>query len=252
MNLIDNPPGGYRFLTGIAPYSSGVVALPGFEVAHATLHTPLPYREGFALVERYLAGLGRPRQALCAIELRIPQPLSFAGFAAFNAEYGTLLAEWGLLVEGRNPLARTNVAPALRPPAEPVLHGFGFTIARETAGDAPTFIGAGAGELVDQAQLDATAIVRPGETSPEAMAAKARVVMDVMQARLDGLGVGWQAVTALNVYTAQPLEPLLEAEIFARAARPHAHEVVWHYSRPPIAGLEFEMDLRGTWREVRL
>lgn len=252
MDLIDNGPGGYRFLTGIAPYSAGVVALPGYEVVQARLHRPLPYQQGFELIERYLMGLGRPRQALCAIELRIPAPLSFAGFAALNAEYGALLAAWQLLVAGRNPLARTNVAPAVRPPTEPLLYGFGYTRPRETAGDAPSFIGAGAGELIDQAQLDEAAIVRPGETTPEAMAVKARVVMDVMQARLDGLGVGWDDVTALNVYTAQPLEPLLEAEIFARAARPQGHEVVWYYSRPPIAGLEFEMDLRGVWREVRL
>ena len=28
--LIDNLPGGYRFLQGIEPYSCGVVALPGY------------------------------------------------------------------------------------------------------------------------------------------------------------------------------------------------------------------------------
>ena len=38
--LIDNPRGGYRFLTGISPFSSGVVASDGHEVVHATPATP--------------------------------------------------------------------------------------------------------------------------------------------------------------------------------------------------------------------
>jgi len=252
MQLHDNVEAGYRFLTGIAPYSSGVVALPGYELVHATLHRPLFYRTGFELIARYLAGLGRPLQALCAIELRIPEPLSFAGFADFNAQYGALLADAGLLVDGRNPLARTNVAPAVWAAPEPHLYGFAYTVSRETPADAPTFVGAGAGDLIDQARLEAAAIVRPGETSEAAMAEKARVVMDVMQARLDGLEVTWQDVTALNVYSVRPFHSLLESEIFARATRPHRHELVWYYSRPPISGLEFEMDLRGVWRELRL
>ena len=32
------PHGDYRFLPGIAPYSSGVVATPGHQIVHATLH----------------------------------------------------------------------------------------------------------------------------------------------------------------------------------------------------------------------
>ena len=31
MQLIENPQGNYRFLTGIAPYSAGVVALPAMK-----------------------------------------------------------------------------------------------------------------------------------------------------------------------------------------------------------------------------
>ena len=59
--LTDCPDGGYRFLPGIEPYSSGVVAMPGHEIVHATLQAALPYREGFALIERHLAGIGRAR-----------------------------------------------------------------------------------------------------------------------------------------------------------------------------------------------
>lgn len=108
--------GGYRFLPGIAPFSSGAVAMPGFEVVHATLRAPMPWRDGFALIDRHLREQSRPRGALCAIELRSPAPFSFGGFDEFNAGYQALLKDWNLLVDGENPIARTNVAPVVGAP----------------------------------------------------------------------------------------------------------------------------------------
>src|SRR4030095_12731632 len=143
-HLTDCPDGGYRFLPGIEPYSSGVVAMPGHEIVHATLQATLPYREGFTLIERHLAGLGRPRAALCAIELRIPAPLSFDGCGSCNRDYRAILTDWKLLVAGANPIARTNVAPVVRPPAEPVLYGFSYTRLGARPG-APTLLNAGSG-----------------------------------------------------------------------------------------------------------
>jgi len=51
---ISNENGGYDFLDGIGPYSSGVVARQGFEVVHVTLGKFLPWRDGFVQVEEYL------------------------------------------------------------------------------------------------------------------------------------------------------------------------------------------------------
>ena len=126
--LLDNPHGNYRFLTGIAPYSSGVVAMPGHEIIHVTLAHPIPYRQGFERIEQLLGHVGRSKQTLCAVELRLPAPLSFDGFADFNREYQELLASWNLPLDGRNPVARTNIAPALMPPAEPSLYAFAYTM----------------------------------------------------------------------------------------------------------------------------
>jgi len=252
MQIIDNPAGNYCFLTGIAPYSAGVTALPGYEIVRAVLARPLPWRDGFDRIERHLNGLGRPRAALCAMELRSPAPFSFAGFATFNGAYQMHLAEWGLLLEGRNPIARTNVAPAVNPPAEPSLHAFSYTVPTQTGIGPRTFIVAGAGDLRDQADLSPAAIVRPGETSTEAMREKAATVLAVMEERLFGLGMAWADVGGVGVYTVQPLHPLLENTL-----HPSLHEATqcgidWHYSRPPIAGLEFEMDLRGVRVQERV
>lgn len=250
MDLIPSRDGSYRFLPGIDPYSSGVIASPGYEIVHATLQTPVPYREGFALAERHLAARGRPRTALCAIELRLPAPLGFAAFGEFNRGYRQILADWGLLVEDRNPVARTNVAPVVGPPAEPSLYAFSCTVAGASGG-AATFVVAGSGELRERS-MEAAGIVRGGETSADALREKAAYVMGVMQARLLGLGASWPAVTAVDVYTPHPIEPFLATEILGVMGPAAAHGVHWFLSHPPIAGLEYEMDVRGIRQEIRL
>jgi hypothetical protein len=243
----DVPAGQYRFLPGIAPYSSGVAAMPGHEVVHATLRAPLPWRDGFALIDRHLRGVGRPRAALCAIALRSPRPFTFEGFAEFNAGYRALLESWGLLVDGANPIARTNVAPLVAPPPEPSLYGFAYTMPGSTPG--PTFVVAGSGEVVE---LAAERIVRRGETSPDAMREKAAFVMSVMQTRLRGLGADWPDVTTIDVYTPHPIEPFVRDVLLGAAGPAAVHGVRWFPSHPPIVGLEYEMDMRGVARELVL
>jgi hypothetical protein len=239
--------GDYRYLPGIAPFSSGVVAMPGYQMVHTTLRTPIPWRDGFALVDRHLREAGRSRAALCAIELRSPVPFSFAGFDAFNTGYCQLLAEWKLLVGGENPIARTNVAPLVGAPSEPSLYAFTYTAPGMTA--RPTFVVAGAGEMREPS-AGAQGIVRHGETSPEAMREKGAHVMATMQARLSGLAVGWPDVTTIDVYTAMSLETFLADTVLRPAGAATIHGVRWFPSRPPIVGLEYEMDLRGVVREI--
>lgn len=248
--LADGPDPSYRFLPGGEPYSQGVIATPGWEVTRATLLAPVPWREGFARIERHLRALGRPRTALCAIELRIPTPYTFAGFAGFNQGYRALLGEWGLLVGGRNPVARTNVAPVVGPPPEPSLYAFSYTVGAD-AGAARTFVAAGSGEL-RPGPASRASVVRPDETSPGAMREKAAHVMGVMRARVAGLGVGWADVTAVGVYTAHPLESFLATEVLAAMGPAAVHGVHWYLSHPPIAGLVYEMDARGVRHEVWL
>ena len=249
--LIDNTRGNYRFLAGIAPYSSGVVSMAGYEIVHVTLRRPLALDHGFERIEHYLEDAGRPRHALCAMELRLPAPLSFGGFADFNRGYQQQLAAWDLLIEGRNPIARTNIAPALMPPDQPSLYGFAYTKPTNDPG-IPTFIVAGAGDLHDQADLSAAAIVRPGEESAEAMREKATTVMQVMTARVQGLGLDWSDATTINIYTTHPLHPFLVDTVLAQIGEAAGHGIRWHFGDPPIRGLAYEMDLRGVRVEYTL
>lgn len=249
-HTIDHPVGNYRFYPGIAPYSAGVVAMPGHEIIRVTLPQTLPYRQGFDLIDSHLRALGRPRQALCAVELRLPAARSFTGFIDFNRDYRAILAEWEILVGEENPVARTNVAPAFAPPSEPSLYAFSYTVPSPLT--RPTFIVAGAGDLYDQAVLSTEAVVRPGESSAHALCEKAAVVMACMEGRLFGLGMDWSGVTATNVYTVYPVRPLLVEGILQKIGPAAAHGITWHYSHPPIADLAFEMDLRGIRQEQRL
>jgi hypothetical protein len=43
---------------------------------------------------------------------------------------------------------------------------------------------------------------------------------------------------------------VLAAEILPRIGAAGQHGVTWHYTRPPIISIEFEMDLRGCPRET--
>ena len=142
--VISHPTGSYRFLPGIAPYSCGVIANPGHEIVHVTLAIAQPWRDGLGLVDRILRDQGRQRAELCAMELRSPKPFTMPGFIEFNRAYCEVLAEWGVLVDGANPVARTNVCPVTMDGPEPVLHAFSFV--RPNAGlQRQTFIVAGAG-----------------------------------------------------------------------------------------------------------
>ncbi len=236
--------GGYAYIKGVFPYSQGVTALPGFVLERARFERPLPMAQGFAAIELHLAALGRPCGALCAAELRSPRPFSFGGFGEFNRGYVAVLEQWGIFRAGLNPVARSNVAPEIDPPAEPSFYAFCYTVPSEAAG--PSFVVAGSGEWPEGGRFPEDIVAR-GDTSAAGLRAKARWVLDMMQQRLQGLGAGWAEVSATQVYTVHDLHPFLAEEIVARGAA--AAGLTWHYCRPPISGLEYEMDARGVTLE---
>ena len=247
--LRDHPAGGYRYMPGISAFSCGTVAAPGHEIVHVTLAAPVPWRAGFDRIDRHLREAKRPRTALCGIELRSPAPFTFDGFGRFNEGYRALLAEWGVLTGDDNPIPRTNVCPVVAAPGEPSLYAFAYT--QPGATPAPTFIVAGAGELRDRAQ-GPEGIVRHRDTSPEGVREKARFVMATMQERLRTLGGDFRRVTAIDIYTALPIHAVVLEEVLGPAGAAAIHGVRWYPSRPPIEGLDYEMDMRGVARELVL
>jgi hypothetical protein len=235
--LLPNPKGNYSFLKGIAPYSAGAVAEKGYEIVHVRFQQPVPLAQGFDRVKAHLQAVKRPAQALCAMELRSPKPFTFAGFGEFNGSYVEVLKSWNIFLDDLNPVARTNIAPEIGAPAVPSLYGFSYTV--PSTRKEKTFIVAGAGELPE------------GSLKP-ALREKTRFVMGLMAGRLQGLGVDWAQVTTTEVYTVHSVCSFLASEIIRPLGKAGIHGITWHYSRPPIVTIEYEMDLRGCAREIVL
>ncbi len=246
--LIHNVKGHYHFLTGIDPYSCGVVADEGYKIVHITLTQPIPWRKGFMHIDTYLQAQGLKRTVLCAIQLRCPAPFTMDGFIAFNRQYCEVLQEWDLYHDSLNPLARTNVAPLMHPPQESMLYGFSYVRPCDKE-MRPTFIIAGAGELLDGV-LNPEGIVHRGEIDEETMREKAAYVMGVMEERLLGLGGTWAMVNRVNIYTVHQFNGLIENIVLPKLGIAKRHGIHWYQARPPIVDIEYEMDMRGVAHEL--
>ena len=238
---VDFSAGGYRFIPSVFQYSAGAAALPGHEIQRVRFRAPVPLAQGFEQIERIIAAAGRPLTSFCACELRSPAPFTEQGFRAFNEVYVVTLEKWGLFDGKVNPVARSNVCPAIDPPPEPSFHAFSFTIAAAEA--APAFVIAGSAEAREGGASYSERIIRRGETSAEAMREKARYVLGEMERRLAAFGFGWADTTATQVYTVHDLHPFLADEIVRRGAARSG--LTWHYARPPVRELEYEMDCRA-------
>ena len=239
-------PGGYRYIPAVFQYSGGVAAEPGFEIVRVRFHEPVPLSDGFARIERTIREAGRPLTAFCACELRSPAPFTEDGFRAFNQHYVKTLAEWGLFDGTTNPVARSNVCPEIDPPAEPSFHAFCFT--RPKADASPSFVIAGSAEARGGAGSYPERIVRYRDLSPEGLKDKVRFTVGAMQERMAALGAGWKDATGVQVYTVHDFHPAIADEL----VRPGAARagLTWHFARPPVIDLEYEMDCRRVMREV--
>jgi hypothetical protein len=236
--------GGYRFMPHAFQYSGGVVADPGFQIERARFRRLVPLAAGFDAIEAYLAKIGRPPTAFCACELRSPRQFSEQGFIDFNRHYVQRLERWGIFKNDVNPVARSNVIPPIDPPSEPSFFAFSYTV----PGDAGGFVAAGSGEASDGPGSYAERIVRLGDQSPAGMRDKARRVLAAMEQRMGALGFGWQDVTATQLYTVFDIHAHFAEEYVRRGAT--AGGLTWHYARPPVQGLDYEVDVRGLAREL--
>jgi hypothetical protein len=236
---------GYRYIPGPFQYSAGVAALPDYAIQRVRFANPVPLVDGFRRIESFLRDGRLPLTAFCACELRSPAPFTDAGFIAFNREYVGTLERWGLVANDCNPVARSNVCPEIDPPTTPSFHAFCYVA--PAAGAPHSFVIAGSGEAQEGTGPYRDKTIRYGETSPDAIAGKARYVLGVMEQRMAALGGDWSSTTAVQVYTVHNLYPFLGTEIVARGAARHG--LTWQFCRPPVIGLEYEMDCRAVSTE---
>jgi hypothetical protein len=234
--------GGYRFIPGGFQFSGGVVAAAGYEIKRCRFRAPVRLAQGFAKIEALIKAADRPLTAFCACELRSPGQFTEQGFREFNEFYVVTLGKWGVYNDRVNPVARSNVCPEIDPPTEPGFHAFSFTVPA-APGAAPSFVISGSAEARAIEASYRERIVRYGEASPDAMREKARFVLDEITRRLALFGVGWRDTTASQAYTIRDIYPFFADEIVRRGA---AHAGInWHFTRPPVRDLEFEVDCRS-------
>ncbi len=243
--LVDNINGGYGFLAGGPAFSAGCGARAGCEIVHAVLRPALALDRAFELIDRHLAELGRPRAALCGVHLRIPAPLTPGGFEEFNRPYVERMKAWGLMIDGRIPVTRTNVAPEAVRVAGPSLAGFHYTM--PAAGAPPTFVLSGAAEIAP-GPSGKPEIVARGDVSPAAIARKLEAVVATLSGHLEALGAAWSDATAVNLYTVHDAHAAIPP-MLARI-RPGVDGITWHYARPPVIGLEVEIDAQAVRRAI--
>jgi hypothetical protein len=245
MSAIPFLAGGFSYAPGVFQYSAGVRALPHHTIERVRFARVVPMAEGFRRIAAFLTDRGRPLTAFCACELRSPAPFTEDGFLAFNRAYATVLTQWGLISGDANPVARSNVCPEIDKPAEPGFHGFCFT--SPSSDVAASFVVAGSGEAREGQGNYRDHTVRPGDVSPDGLRAKADFVMSEMERRMAVLGVAWPDVTATQIYTVHNIHPFLPDLLVRRGAARHG--LTWHYARPPVVGLDYEMDCRGVAAE---
>jgi hypothetical protein len=242
----DFPAGNYRFIPGVFQYSGGAAANAGYEVERVRFDKMPPLAEGFALIAKYIQATGRPLAAFCACELRSPAAFTDEGFRKFNQHYVKTLAEWGLFDGTSNPVARSNVCPEIDPPSEPSFYAFSFT--RPSQNAIPSFVIAGSGEAREGGATYSERTVRYRDLSPAGLAEKVSFVVDAMERRMGEFGFGWSDATAVQTYTVHDFHPVFADALVRRGAARSG--LTWHFARPPVIDLEYEMDCRRVLREM--
>lgn len=244
-SLIDNAAGGYRFLPAGPVFNAGAIAMAGYEIVHVLFHPWMPLDRAWSAIEAALRDAGRPRQALCGMELRIARQLSFEGFRSFNAPYIDQLRKWGLIFGEYSAVSRTNVAPFLDAPAVPSVHAFSYAAASEQSGT--TFCVSGTADIDPRGR-----IVAQGDVSREGMKKKLEYVIGVITERLGKLGLSWADSTHTDLCVTRDIGDLLETVVVPGLHGAAARGLRVHFARPPILDSEVELETRGVRRELVL
>ena len=238
--------GNYRFIPAVFQYSAGAAASPGYEIERVRFDKMPSLAEGFAQIAKYIQSAGRPLTSFCACELRSPAAFTQEGFRNFNLHYVKTLAEWGLYDGKTNPVARSNVCPEIDPPAEPSFYAFSFT--RPSQSTSPSFVISGSGEAREGGATYSERTVRYRDLSPDGVREKVRFVVGAMESRMGECAFGWKDATAAQAYTVHGFHHAFVDELVRRGTARSG--LTWHFARPPVIDLEYEMDCRRVLREV--
>jgi hypothetical protein len=244
--------GNYAYLPSVFQYSAGVVASLGYRLEQVRFKQAVPLQDGFMAVEEHLRAIGRPTTAFAHCELRSPRQFDDEGFIAFNEYYVKQLQAWGIYQgaigaqDAINPVARTNVCPEHYGPKEVSMLAYTYSIPSLAA--IKSFVLSGGGDAKKGSEPYRERIIAYGDTSLTGLRQKMVHVIAEMHTRLVGLGLSWHDVTKVQAYSVQPIASLVDELLSMPGLIPDG--LIWHFARPPVSGLEYEMDLRGMVNEL--
>ncbi len=242
-SLIDNKAGSYRILPGGTVYCAGIVPYEGYEVVRVLLRPWVPLERAYAFIEKHLKSVGRPIQAFCGIELRVPAPLTFSDWSSFNVPYLKQLREWGLIFGNQSGVCRSNIALALKAPAVTSVCAFSHTV--PTSEKIKTFF------LSGQADIDSSGkIIAEGDTGAAAMRERACFTIDTVGATLVKLGVGWEDTTQIALFHVAEIPDLWGSALLGSFGDAASRGVLVYYARPPLVGAEVELEARAVRLEL--
>lgn len=238
LQTVLHPNGSFRFLPAISAYSAGFACSDGYEITAIRLLDCPTLAIGFERIDEEIKKRGLTSAALAGLHLRSPGAFGFEEFAQFNDEYCQLLIERNLIIDGVNPVSRTNVIPIHQGPAVPTI-AIAFLVGPSLGRGGSDFVVAGAGEI--SGDLGPENIVARGDLSHHGLSLKVDCVLDIMLARLHALGASGESPTTVNVYTAHEilgLPGMIEMKLPSISINGYA---TW-LTRPPVKEIEFEMD----------
>jgi hypothetical protein len=245
--------GGYRYIPSVFQYSAGVAAESGFRLEQARFKSPVPIQNAFAIVERHLTQIGRPFTSFAHCELRSPGQFDDNGFIEFNQRYVGTLQKWGIYqaqnagTKAINPVARTNVCPEFFGPQEISMLAFTYTVPCAIDSNA-NFVVSGGGDARPGSEPYKDRIIAYGDHSQSGLQLKVEFVIQEMEKRLKSLGFTWNDVACTQAYSVHNIGGLVESLLASRGFIRNG--LSWHFARPPVMGLDFEMDLRGAVNQI--
>jgi hypothetical protein len=138
------------------------------------------------------------------------------------------------------------------PVAEAMLAGVYYTAKSDAAdGRAATFVLSGAAEMRVRAD-GKRELVAAGDTSAEGIRRKLECVIESLTGHLHEMRVGWELATKVNLYTVHEVHHTLAPIVLPALGGAARLGINWYYARPPVTGLEVEIDAHAVRRELIL
>jgi hypothetical protein len=111
-----------------------------------------------------------------------------------------------------------------------------------------SFVLSGGGDARSGPEPYSDRIIALGDQSHSGLSLKIEFVIKEMQRRLECLGFKWDDVACTQAYSVHNIGGLVESLLASQGLM--SHGLNWHFARPPVQGLDFEMDLRGAINQI--